>query len=55
MKHLGGLEGEGLNLVEYPLARTEHGRAIYQFYKSRSHLTTQVVYELKSQSTAAFH
>lgn len=55
MKHLGGLEGEGLNLVEYPLARTEHGRAIYQFYKSRSRLTTQVLYKLKSQSTTAFH
>ena len=34
----------------YSLAET-----IYQFYKSRSDLTAQVLYELKSQSTSAFH
>jgi hypothetical protein len=34
----------------YRLAET-----IYQFYKSRSHLTVQVLYELKSRSTTAFH
>ncbi|WP_146103663.1 hypothetical protein [Nonomuraea solani] len=34
----------------YKLAET-----VYQFYEKNSHLTAQVLYQLKSQSTTAFH
>lgn len=34
----------------YKLAET-----VYQFYEKNSHLTAQVLYKLKSQSTTAFH